>query len=231
MSKPINELIFDRTLNDIKNHTAKGYYNLSDLKRIHNWIIYLNKELLHTITIIYGFKLGGKVTRADLQHIIDLTRVIINSLYENSKKKPPTLPIVTAWDYEKANTIERLLSLANDFLEAPYKDTLYANAFVAGTANSVYEISQGEFESIAVLRDEKTTKTPQTHTVTLISLSGKTKEYSLNQGAFWRIPKYETIFPNDGYIYNWETQSGNFIIDTGMYDIPLKTDTSKLIAR
>ncbi|MCQ2911398.1 MAG: hypothetical protein MJ244_04335 [Clostridia bacterium] len=49
-TRPEEELIIGRILNDVKRNTTKGNYNASDLNRIESWMEYL-KELLNE----YGY--------------------------------------------------------------------------------------------------------------------------------------------------------------------------------
>ena len=45
-TRPSEELIIDRTLNDVMQNNAKGNYNISDLNRIKKWQIYL-KDIIN----------------------------------------------------------------------------------------------------------------------------------------------------------------------------------------
>lgn len=204
MSKPNEELIFDRTLSDIINRTAKGYYNLSDLQRIQSWIAYLSEELDLNLST-YNFILGERLTRARLEAIINNIQTIINVFYEGHSTTPPNLPWGIAWDITKANDIEHILSLANDFLEASKNDSLIANTFYSG-----------EFP---VLRYKDPAKL-QTHTVRLVSISGnQTKDYTLEVGSFFRIPEYKTLFSGD--FYEWRAEDNQTtLIDKGVFFVP-----------
>ena len=45
MSRPNEELIYDRTQADVDNDTPKGQYNPSDANRVETWCRYLADEL------------------------------------------------------------------------------------------------------------------------------------------------------------------------------------------
>ena len=214
MTKPTEKLIFDRELSDIENRTAKGYYNVKDLQRIQSWVLYLSQQLEIGL-VPHDFVLGETMWAHRIRKVLDDTRVILAKIYEGHT--PPTLPLPITWDYTKANRLEKLLEIAESFVEAGLHDTLYANTFVSN-----------EFPAF---KGDKPTAVPTKHTVRLVSLSGQIAEYSQNGGSWWRIPEYSTIFPDDGYIYNWETEGGKLIIDKGVFAVPLTTGTSTLTAR
>lgn len=215
-NKPTEKLIFDRELSDIENRTAKGYYNVKDLQRIQAWVLYLSQQLELGL-VPHDFVLGETMFLHRVNEILDNIRAILAKIYEGHDKTPPTLPLPMTWGIDKANRVEKLLEIADSFVEAGLHDTLYANTFASG-----------EFPAF---RGDKPTTVPAKHTVRLVSLSGAIVEYKLNGGSWWRIPEYTTVFLDDGYLYNWEKSDGELIIDKGVFAVPLEAGISTLTAR
>lgn len=127
--KPLDKLIFDRTLTDIENRTAKGYNNLSDLQRILDWLRYLG-DTKGLGLFITPLSFGERLTRDTMQGIIDYATEIKNA-YPKADNEPST-PLPIAWDWIKANDLERILDIAWSFYYSSKIDKLYSGTFKAG---------------------------------------------------------------------------------------------------
>lgn len=125
------KLIFDRTATDIAEgaETQKGYYNVSDIERINSYIEYLAEELDLDLEIINP-SLGEALTLAKIQGIIDNVNAIREVWYVASDT--PATPTASAWDYVKANNIEKILQALYDFMVSVKIDKLYSGTFVSG---------------------------------------------------------------------------------------------------
>lgn len=129
MNNPnLDPLITDRTAADI-GVTAKGFYNTSDIERINSYISYLSDELGLGLTV-NNVTLGQKLTRAQMQSIIDNINAIREAWYVASDT--PNTPQPFNWDYQKANDIEKILLALDEFYQSVQIDKLYSGTFRAG---------------------------------------------------------------------------------------------------
>lgn len=102
----MDDLIYDRTQSDIANLTAKGYWNLSDLERITEWVEFLSGE----------FGLGLSTTDYTFGDLVDIAELLANvEAIRNGHtwSWTPTTPNFISWNYVKANSVERILYDAN----------------------------------------------------------------------------------------------------------------------
>lgn len=127
-NKNLEPLITDRTAADI-GVTAKGFYNTSDIARINSYISYLSDELGLGLTV-NNVTLGQKLTRAQMQSIIDNINAIREAWYVASDT--PNTPQPFNWDYQKANDIEKILLALDEFYQSVQIDKLYSGTFRAG---------------------------------------------------------------------------------------------------
>ena len=129
MNNPnLEPLITDRTAADI-GVTAKGFYNTSDIARINSYISYLSDVLELELTV-NNVTLGQKLTRAQMQDIIDNINAIRAAWYVESDT--PNTPQAFNWDYQKANHIEKILLALDEFYQSAQIDKLYSGTFRAG---------------------------------------------------------------------------------------------------
>ena len=129
MNNPnLEPLITDRTAADI-GVTTKGFYNTSDIERINSYISYLSDELGLGLTV-NNVTLGQKLTRAQIQSIIDNINAIREAWYVASDT--PNTPQPFNWDYQKANDIEKILLALDEFYQSVQIDKLYSGTFRAG---------------------------------------------------------------------------------------------------
>lgn len=130
MNNPnLDPLITDRTTQDVAMGTQKGFYNVSDIQRINSYIEYLSDVLELNLTVT-DVSLGQALTRAQMQSIIDNVNAIRAVWYVASDT--PQTPIAVNWDYVKANNIEKILKVLDEFYQSVQIDKLYSGTFRAG---------------------------------------------------------------------------------------------------
>ena len=130
MNNPnLQPLITDRAAKDITERTDKGFYNLSDVARVNSYISYLSDELglnLTVDTVVFGKVL----TRAEMQSIINNINAIRAAWYVATDT--PQTPIPLAWDYRKANDLEKIVKALDEFMQSAKVDKLYSGTFRSG---------------------------------------------------------------------------------------------------
>ena len=130
MNNPnLDPLITDRTTQDVTTGTKKGFYNVSDIQRINSYIQYLSDVLELNLTVT-AVSLGQALTRIQMQSIIDNVNAIRAAWYV--AKDTPQTPIAVNWDYVKANNIEKILKVLDEFYQSVQIDKLYSGTFRAG---------------------------------------------------------------------------------------------------
>ena len=130
MNNPnLHPLITDRTTQDVTTGTKKGFYNVSDIQRINSYIQYLSDVLGLNLTVT-DVSLGQALTRTQMQSIIDNVNAIRAVWYVASDT--PQTPIAVNWDYVKANNIEKILKVLDEFYQSIQIDKLYSGTFRAG---------------------------------------------------------------------------------------------------
>lgn len=122
-------LITDRTAADVLNKTEKGYYNIADIQRINSYIQYLSDVLSLNLTI-ETFIIGEELTRAEMESILNNINTIRAAWYVADDT--PQTPEAFAWNYEKANDVERILQALDEFYQSVQIDKLYSGTFRAG---------------------------------------------------------------------------------------------------
>ena len=122
----MDNLIYDRTQADVANLTAKGYWNLSDLERITEWVEFLSDEFGLGLTTT-GYSLGDLVDIAELLANIDAIRA------GHTWSWTPAVPSATAWNYVKANNVEKILADAELWRANKIAGYRYCGTFSAGT--------------------------------------------------------------------------------------------------
>ena len=116
-------LITDRTAADVFNKTDKGYYNLSDIQRINSYIQYLSDALSLNLTV-KTFIIGEDLTRAEMESILNNINAIRAAWYVADDT--PQTPEAFAWNYEKANDVERILQALDEFYQSVQSEKLYS---------------------------------------------------------------------------------------------------------
>ena len=131
MNNPnLDPLITDRTSQDVATRTQKGLYNVSDIQRINSYIEYLSDVLGLNLTVT-GVSLGQALTRAQMDVILSNINDIRAAWYVADDT--PITPIAVNWDYVKANNIEKILKVLDEFYQSVQIDKLYSGTFRAGS--------------------------------------------------------------------------------------------------
>ena len=131
MTNPnLDPLITDRTTQDVTTGTKKGFYNVSDIQRINSYIQYLSDVLGLNLTVT-GVSLGQALTRAQMNAILSNINAIRAAWYVADDT--PITPIAVNWDYVKANNIEKILKVLDEFYQSVQIDKLYSGTFRAGS--------------------------------------------------------------------------------------------------
>jgi hypothetical protein len=107
----MENLIFDRTQNDLEQKTPKGYYNYTDLNRIEIWCEYLS-NLLNSYSYPVSISIKKNWNMSDLPNTTDMERIrsnvnAIKTAFHAYTGVPENLNYMTI---EKANAIEKILS-------------------------------------------------------------------------------------------------------------------------
>ena len=126
----LQPLITDRAAKDITERTDKGFYNLSDIERVNSYISYLSDELELNLTVD-TVTFGEKLTREEMQGIIDNINAIRAAWYVATDT--PQTPIPLAWNYTKANDLEKIIKALDEFMQSVKVDKLYSGTFRAGS--------------------------------------------------------------------------------------------------
>lgn len=130
MNNPnLDTLITDRTTQDVTTGAKKGFYNVSDIQRINSYIQYLSDVLGLNLTVT-GVSLGQALTRTQMDAILSNVNAIRAVWYVASDT--PQTPIAVNWDYVKANNIEKILKVLDEFYQSVQIDKLYSGTFRAG---------------------------------------------------------------------------------------------------
>lgn len=130
MNNPnLDALITDRTAQDVAMGTQKGVYNVSDIQRINSYVEYLSDVLDLNLTVT-DVSLGQALTRAQMDAILNNINAIRAAWYVASDT--PQTPIAVNWDYVKANNIEKILKVLDEFYQSVQIDKLYSGTFRAG---------------------------------------------------------------------------------------------------
>lgn len=130
MNNPnLDQLITDRTSQDVAQRTQKGFYNVSDVQRVNSYIQYLSDVLGLNLTVT-NVSLGQALTRAQIDAILSNINAIRAVWYVASDT--PQTPIAVNWDYVKANNIEKILLALDEFYQSSQVDKIYSGTFRAG---------------------------------------------------------------------------------------------------
>lgn len=128
------ELITDRSAEDVRRGTAKGFYNASDLNRVEAALAelapLLAQEGYYVQPVYHGtWTLGDLPTQNQLAQYLGNVRQVAATFVEDER-----LPhSMAGLDYQKANAIENVLVLARTLLpemQAAYRPS---GTFYAGT--------------------------------------------------------------------------------------------------
>lgn len=134
----MENLIFDRTQNDIENGTSKGYYNYTDLNRVETWCEYL-ANLLTSYSYPVNIQVKKDWQMSDLPNTDDMERIrknvnAIKTAFHAYTEIPENLSYMTI---EKANAIEKILSEIDFLTKNMISCFRYSNTFNAGESEGL----------------------------------------------------------------------------------------------
>lgn len=128
----MDALIYDRLVTDVTARTAKGFWQLSDLTRIESWITYLAG--LYGVTPLTTAHSAGQMVRlTTLLADIAVLREGHTFPADTKRTATPAVPTPAAWNYVKANSVERILFDADLWYNNRIKLYKYCGTFSAGT--------------------------------------------------------------------------------------------------
>ena len=135
----MEDLIFDRTQNDLEQKTPKGYYNYTDLNRIETWCEYL-ANLLNSYSYPVSITIKKNWNMSDLPNVNDMERIrsninAIKTAFHAYTDVPENLNYMTI---EKANDIEKILSEIDFLTKNMISSFRYSNTFNSGESEWLY---------------------------------------------------------------------------------------------
>lgn len=131
----IDDLITDRTAEDVTNKTKKGFYNASDLNRIGEAVSFLNSEFRRVGITANAFPRTDWTssdipTQADFEPISLVLTGIKGAYLLPSEWDVPTS--LSGLDYKKANAIELVLKRVNELTGKNVSSYVYCGDFYCG---------------------------------------------------------------------------------------------------
>lgn len=134
----MENLIFDRTQNDLEESTSKGYYNYTDLNRVEVWCEYL-ANLLTSYSYPVSIIVKKDWTMSDLPNADDMERIrsnvnAIKTAFHAYTNIPENLEYMSI---EKANAIEKILSEIDFLTKNMISCFRYSNTFNAGESEGL----------------------------------------------------------------------------------------------
>lgn len=134
----MENLIFDRTKNDVEQGTSKGYYNYTDLNRVEAWCEYL-ANLLTSYSYPVSITIKKDWAMTDLPNVNDMERIRSNVdkikiAFHAYTDVPENLNYMTI---EKANAIEKILNEIDSLSKNMISCFRYSNTFNAGESEGL----------------------------------------------------------------------------------------------
>lgn len=134
----MENLIFDRTQNDLEESTSKGYYNYTDLNRVEVWCEHL-ANLLTSYSYPVSITIKKNWTMSDLPNVNDMERIrsnvnAIKTVFHAYTEVPENLNYMTI---EKANAIEKILSELDFLTKNMISSFRYSNTFNSGESEGL----------------------------------------------------------------------------------------------
>lgn len=113
-TKPTEQLIYDRTLQDLNFDNEKGNYNYTDLNRVMAWQKYISdllneKGYGNTITILGNFVMGQIPHMSEFQTYKQNIVNLRNAFYVKEDTPTPPTPSKNSLTIDEANAIEKIL--------------------------------------------------------------------------------------------------------------------------
>ena len=134
----MENLIFDRTQNDLEQKTPKSYYNYTDLNRVETWCEYL-ANLLTSYSYPVSISIKKNWAMSDLPNVNDIERIrsnvnAIKTVFHAYTDVPENLNYMTI---EKANDIEKILSELDFLTKNMISSFRYSYTFNSGESEGL----------------------------------------------------------------------------------------------
>lgn len=123
----MDNLIFDRSENDLINKTDKAFWQIGDHSRIKEWIEYLADRFSLSITTIAIKSKGDILTSAEKNIILENIETLRNSGHYVDADTP--LAPTNLINFVQANDIERILFDLNKWQDSIDSDLRYSGTF------------------------------------------------------------------------------------------------------
>lgn len=134
----MENLVFDRTQNDVEMDTPKSYYRYKDLKRVETWCEYL-ANLLTSYSYPVSVIVKKNWTVSDKSNDNDMERIrgnidAIKTVFHAYTDIPENLNYMTI---EKANAIEKILYEIYSLIRNMGNEFRYSNTFCSGESEGL----------------------------------------------------------------------------------------------
>ena len=133
----MEDLIFDRTQNDLDQGTTKGHYNYTDLNRVEAWCEYL-ANLLTSYSYPVSVAIKKNWNMSDLPNVSDMERIRNNiDAIKTAFYAYTEVPELNYMTIEKANAVEKILSEIDKLIKNMINCFRYSNTFSAGESEGL----------------------------------------------------------------------------------------------
>ena len=143
--RPVEELVTDRTLQDVLRNTTKGNYNASDLNRIEKWSRYLADTLIENgYYIVIETKTDWEIGLGKDKMTTEINRIKTNLQKLKDRfyvlSTTPAVPSTSdvSINYMKANDIEKIMVDIDNIITWLLDGLKYTNTFYAGQSLSPF---------------------------------------------------------------------------------------------
>ena len=134
----MDDLIFDRTNNDVINETDKGFYWYTDFNRIESWCQYLASKLA-PFGYIVSITTKTDWAETDSPQYTDISRIRSNILaLKNIFYSITSVPNVQLMTYKKANALEKVLYEIELFSTGMIEEYRYSGTFYSGESEGLF---------------------------------------------------------------------------------------------
>lgn len=134
----MDELVFNRTIDDLLNQTEIGQYQAQDLNRVESWCVYLANKLTsysYPVSIVTktNWTMSDKRTTSQMERIRKNIKAIAQAFYSFTQ----IAPSVTNFDFNKANNWEKILYEIDTLLTNMITIFLYSGTFYSGESEGL----------------------------------------------------------------------------------------------
>lgn len=134
----MDELVFNRTIDDVLNHTEIGEYKYTDLNRVETWCDYLANKLTsysYPVSIVTktNWTMSDRRRSSQMERIRKNIKAIAQVFYSFTQ----IAPSVTNFDFSKANNWEQILYEIDSLLNNMIASFLYSGTFYSGESEGL----------------------------------------------------------------------------------------------